>query len=89
MTFSDKRNERICCQQTCTTRNAKGSSLGCREMRQVEILIDLLKVWGCKQLPETYLLQQVQVGGFWNSVPFQRNPYKKVVKIPKLVLSPE
>lgn len=51
--------------------------------------VDLLKVWGCKQLPETYLLQQVQVGGFWNSVPFQRNPYKKVVKIPKLVLSPE
>lgn len=49
MTFSDKRNERICCQQTCTTRNAKGSSLGCREMSQVEILI-FRKEWKAPEM---------------------------------------
>ena len=54
MTYVDKRNERIHHQQSCTTRNAKGSSLDRSEMHKMEILI-FRKEWKTLEMVNKYI----------------------------------
>ena len=54
MTYLDKRNERIHHQQSCTTRNAKGSSLDRSEMHKMEILI-FRKEWKTLEMVNKYI----------------------------------